>query len=68
MTILDSKSIKNAFTAEEKGYDGGKKISGIKVHLGTDILGLPNAIHVTTANVTDRDGGHWKCYRNMLPN
>jgi len=25
MTIVDSKSIKNAFTAEEKGYDGGKK-------------------------------------------
>ena len=35
---------------------GGKKISGIKLHLGVDILGLPNAIHVTTANVTDRDG------------
>ena len=33
-----------------------KKISGIKLHLGVDILGLPNAIHVTTANVTDRDG------------
>ena len=33
-----------------------KKVSGIKIHLGTDILGLPNAIHVTTANVTDRDG------------
>jgi hypothetical protein len=25
MTILDSKSVKNTFTAEEKGYDGGKK-------------------------------------------
>jgi len=25
MTILDSKSIKNTDTAEEKGYDGGKK-------------------------------------------
>ena len=25
MTIIDSKSVKNAFTAEEKGYDGGKK-------------------------------------------
>jgi transposase len=25
MTIVDSKSVKNAFTAEEKGYDGGKK-------------------------------------------
>ena len=33
-----------------------KKISGIKLHIGTDILGLPHAIHVTTANVTDRDG------------
>jgi len=34
----------------------GKKISGIKIHLGADTLGLPNSIHVTTANVTDRDG------------
>ena len=25
MTIVDSKSVKNACTAEEKGYDGGKK-------------------------------------------
>ena len=25
MTIVDSKSVKNAFTAEKKGYDGGKK-------------------------------------------
>jgi len=25
MTIADSKSVKNAFTAGEKGYDGGKK-------------------------------------------
>jgi len=28
MTIIDSKSVKNAFTAEEKGYDGGKKNIG----------------------------------------
>jgi transposase len=56
MTIIDSKSVKNNFTAEEKGYDGGKKVSGVKVHIGVDTLGLPNSIHVTTANVTDRDG------------
>ena len=56
MTILDSKSVKNTFTAEEKGYDAGKKVSGIKIHLGTDTLGLPNCINVTTADVTDRDG------------
>jgi len=30
MTIADSKSVKNAFTAEEKGYDGGKKGIGNK--------------------------------------
>jgi transposase len=28
MSIVDSKSVKNAFTAEEKGYDGGKKYIG----------------------------------------
>ena len=28
MTIVDSRSVKNAFTAEEKGYDGGKKNIG----------------------------------------
>ena len=33
-----------------------KKVSGVKIHLGVDTLGLPNCIHVTTANVTDRDG------------
>jgi len=33
-----------------------KKISGIKLHLGVDILGLPHARGITTANVTDRDG------------
>ena len=33
-----------------------KKISGIKLHLGVDILGLPHARNITKANVTDRDG------------
>lgn len=54
--IIDSQSIKNTDTAEEKGYDGGKKISGIKRHIAVDINGLPHAIHVTTANITDRKG------------
>ena len=34
----------------------GKKICGIKIHLGVDTLGLPNCIHVTRADVTDRTG------------
>ena len=54
--IIDAKSIKNADTAEEKGYDAGKKVSGIKLHIVVDTLGLPHAIHITCANVTDRNG------------
>jgi transposase len=41
---------------QKKGYDGGKKISGIKIHTAVDVIGLPYALFVTTANVTDRDG------------
>ena len=33
-----------------------KKISGVKFHAGVDILGLPNGVHVTTADITDREG------------
>ena len=32
------------------------KKTGIKWHIGVDILGLPHAILVTTADMTDRDG------------
>lgn len=48
--------MKNTDTAEQKGYDAGKQVSGIKRHIAVDTQGLPHAIHVTTANVTDRAG------------
>jgi len=54
--IIDAQSFQNADTAEEKGYDAGKKISGIKRHIVVDTMGLPHAIIVTTADVTDRNG------------
>ena len=40
----------------EKGYDAGKKVSGIKRHIAVDTQGLPHALAVTTADVTDRKG------------
>ncbi len=52
--IIDAQSVKNTDTAEEKGYDAGKKISGIKRHIAVDTQGLPHAIYVTTAGTTDR--------------
>jgi transposase len=54
--IVDAQSVKNTDTAEQKGFDGGKLVSGIKRHIGVDTNGLPHMIHVTTANVTDRAG------------
>lgn len=56
MVIVDAQSVKNTDTATEKGYDAGKKVSGIKRHIAVDTNGLPHAIEVTTANITDRDG------------
>nr|WP_082941443.1 MULTISPECIES: IS5 family transposase [unclassified Wolbachia] len=52
--MIDAQSVKNTDTAEKKGYDAGKKISGIKRHIAVDIQGLPHAIYVTTAETTDR--------------
>lgn len=54
--IVDAQSVQNADTAEEKGYDAGKKVSGIKRHIVVDTQGLPHAVIVTTADVTDRNG------------
>ena len=56
MVIVDAQSVKNTDTARCKGYDAGKKISGIKRHIAVDTQGLPYAIGVTTANITDRNG------------
>jgi transposase len=54
--IVDAQSVKNTDSAERKGYDAGKKVSGIKRHIAVDSRGLPHAVAVTTAEVTDRQG------------
>lgn len=48
--------MKNTDTAGLKGYDAGKKVSGIKRHIVVDTQGLAHAMAVTTAEVTDRKG------------
>lgn len=54
--IVDAQSVKNTDSAQHKGYDAGKKVSGIKRHIVVDTQGFPHALAVTTANVTDRAG------------
>lgn len=56
MIIVDAQSVKNTDTAREKGYDAGKKVSGIKRHIAVDTNGLPHGVGITAANVTDRNG------------
>lgn len=57
--------MKNADTAQRKGDDAGKKVSGIKRHLVVDTQGLPHAIEVSTADVTDREGALWTLLLNV---
>src|SRR6266487_5098774 len=54
--IIDSQSVKTTEKGGPHGYDGAKKLSGRKRHLLVDTLGLVCMVHVTPADVGDRDG------------
>ena len=54
--IIDSRSCRSAPTCFGRGFDGGKKIKGIKIHLAVDKYGFPLAINVSPANRHDAKG------------
>ncbi|WP_372584418.1 IS5 family transposase [Bacillus thuringiensis] len=62
--IVSKMGVKNTWIAGEKGYDAGKKVSGIKRHIAVDTNGLIHAIDVTTAKITDREGAIQMCKRH----
>jgi putative transposase len=51
--IMDSQSVVSGPQKGERGYDGNKKIKGIKRHVLTCSLGFVLAIVVTAANIHD---------------
>jgi putative transposase len=65
LVCIDSQSVKSdcVTNKEDTGYDGNKKIKGVKRHLIIDVLGLILGCFVTAANVADVTAA-----REMLPN
>jgi putative transposase len=55
--IIDAQSVKSSLvSSEDKGFDAGKKIKGIKRHIIVDTLGLILAVVIQGASVQDRNG------------
>ena len=50
---IDSQTVKTTEQGGERGYDGGKKITGRKRHLFVDTLGLLLCVMVTSAALDD---------------
>ena len=53
--VLDSQAVK-APAAKERGFDGGKKITGRKRHVAVDTDGRLLMINLTTADISDAAG------------
>jgi len=55
---VDSQSVKKAsLISLDTGIDGGKRVNGRKRHVAVDTLGLPLALHVSSAQEQDGQAG-----------
>ena len=64
--IIDSSSIDDANSNEIKGYDGHKKVKGIKRFVLVDELGLVWGVEVIAANTAEVNGAKLFCNREFI--
>lgn len=56
--IIDSQSVKSTEVAGVRGFDGGKKVNGVKRHIVVDVLGLLLVAVVHSAGIHDNQGAY----------
>jgi len=64
--VIDSQSMKIAWSAESVDYDGGKKIKGRKRYICVDVISLLLCVIVHSADIQERDGARILMLRLMV--